>query len=137
AHELDDRCQIIWSGEHPWVALNPGICGSRSLRLLASDGRLTDELVTVPLLGVGSHNHAYLLPSAVYTNISEHRWKALDRWKIRPGERWIFGIQETNHWMAVKIDWKDRLIQLYDPMERTLSRRGKRILGVRAFVTRY
>ncbi|KAK0860550.1 hypothetical protein LTR87_017270 [Friedmanniomyces endolithicus] len=130
AHELDDRCQIIWSGEHPWVALNPGICGSRSLRLLASDGRLTDELVdTVPLLGVGSHNHAYLLPSAVYTNISERRWKALDRWKIRPGERWIFGIQETNHWMAVKIDWKDRLIQSYDPMERTLSRRGKRILG--------
>ncbi len=39
--------------------------------------------------------------------------------------------------MAVKIDWKDRLIQLYDPMERTLSRRGKRILEVRAFVTRY
>ncbi|KAK1044521.1 hypothetical protein LTR74_018284 [Friedmanniomyces endolithicus] len=49
AVELEKEGQEIWTGAHPLIMLIAGFCKPRDLRLLASDGRLTDEFLnTVP-----------------------------------------------------------------------------------------
>ncbi|KAK3066367.1 hypothetical protein LTR53_017319, partial [Teratosphaeriaceae sp. CCFEE 6253] len=64
ADELEDQGQEIWTGAHPSIMLSAGFCKPRDLRLLASDGRLTDEFLnTVPVLGDCKDTDGYLLPT--------------------------------------------------------------------------
>ena len=118
--------------------LSTGFCKPRDLRLLASDGRLTDEFLNaIPVLGDCKDTDGYLLPTFVVQLITEARFKDLDRWTTgvpKQSKPWVFGLQESNHWMAVRIDWTGRLIQHYDPMHQKLTGRSRRILQVRVAV---
>ncbi|KAK0972237.1 hypothetical protein LTR54_017621 [Friedmanniomyces endolithicus] len=132
ADELENQGQEIWTGAHPLIMLSAGFCKPRDLRLLASDGRLTDEFLnTVPVLGDCKDTDGYLLPTFVVRLIEEARFKDLDRWTTgipKQSKPWVFGLHERNHWMAVRIDWTGRLIQHYDPMHQKLTERSRRIL---------
>ncbi|KAK0950573.1 hypothetical protein LTR91_025569 [Friedmanniomyces endolithicus] len=132
ADELESQGQEIWTGAHPLIMLSTGFCKPRDLRLLASDGRLTDDFLNaIPVLGDCKDTDGYLLPTFVVQLITEARFKDLDRWTTgvpKQSKPWVFGLQESNHWMAVRIDWTGRLIQHYDPMHQKLTGRSRRIL---------
>ncbi|TKA73156.1 hypothetical protein B0A55_10843 [Friedmanniomyces simplex] len=132
ADELEKEGQDIWTGAHPLIMLSAGFCKPRDLRLLATDGRLTDEFLnTVPVLGDCKDTDGYLLPTFVVRLIKEASFKDLDRWTKgvpKQSKPWVFGLHESNHWMAVRIDWTGRLIQHYDPMHQKLTRRSRRLL---------
>ncbi|KAK3067938.1 hypothetical protein LTR53_014871 [Teratosphaeriaceae sp. CCFEE 6253] len=132
ADELESQGQEIWTGAHPLIMLSAGFCKPRDLRLLASDGRLTDEFLnTVPVLGDCKDTDGYLLPTFVVRLIKEARFKDLDRWTTgvpKQSKPWVFGLHESNHWMAVRIDRTGRLIQHYDPMHQKPTGRSRRIL---------
>ncbi|KAK3076087.1 hypothetical protein LTR53_000027 [Teratosphaeriaceae sp. CCFEE 6253] len=83
ADELEKEGQDIWTGANPLIMLTAGFCKQRDLRRLATDGRLTDELLdTVPVLGDCKDTHGYLLPTFVRRLIKEARFKDLDRWTM-------------------------------------------------------
>ncbi|TKA74654.1 hypothetical protein B0A55_07959 [Friedmanniomyces simplex] len=132
ADELENQSQEIWTGAHPLIMLSAGFCKPRDLRLLASDGRLTDEILnTIPVLGDCKDTDGYLLPTFVAQLIREGRFKDLDRWTMgvpKQSKPWVFGLHESDHWMAVRIDWTGRLIHHYDPMHQKLTGRSRRIL---------
>ena len=102
------------------------------------EGNYNVEFVDgVPVTGVIDGRHAYQLPSATYTNITSGKFASLATWvkEIPPGtERWVFGVCEAHHWMAVNIDWNSKVIQHYDPMHdalrKGLSGRARKILNV-------
>ncbi|KAK1093881.1 hypothetical protein LTR48_001439 [Friedmanniomyces endolithicus] len=134
ANELEKEDQDIWTGYHPSIMLTAGICRPRDLHLLATDGRLTDEFLnTIPVLGDCKDTDVYLLPTFVLRLIKEARFKDLDRWTTavpKQSKPWVFGLHESDHWMAVRIDWTGRSIQHYDPMHQKLTGRSRRILQV-------
>ncbi|KAK1810773.1 hypothetical protein LTR12_014857 [Friedmanniomyces endolithicus] len=129
ADELEKEGQDIWTGAHPSIMLSAGFCKPRDLRLLATDGRLTDEFLnTIPVLGDCKDTDGYLLPTFVVRLIKEARSKDLDRWTMavpKQSKPWGFGLHESDHWMAVRIDWTGRSIQHYDPMHQKLTRRSR------------
>ena len=116
------------------VTLSSGICKARDFRVLAQTGQFTDEMVNaVPAQGDFSDVHAFQLPSFLYVEIELGKFKSLDKWLeniVSDRDEWVFGVHQPNHWMVVVIDWSSKTIQLYDPMRKTLSKDGRRILGV-------
>ncbi|KAK1047825.1 hypothetical protein LTR74_017678 [Friedmanniomyces endolithicus] len=132
ADELEKEGQDIWTGAHPLIMLSAGFCKPRDLRLLATDGRLTDEFLnTVPVLGDCKDTDGYLLPTYIVRLIKEASFEDLDRWTKgvpKQSKPWVFGLHESNHWMAVRIDWAGRLIQHYDPMHQKPTTRSQRLL---------
>ncbi|KAK1088984.1 hypothetical protein LTR33_000282 [Friedmanniomyces endolithicus] len=81
AEELEREGQEIWAGEHPSIMLSSGFCKPRDLRILATDGRLTDKFLnTVPVLGQCKDTDRYLLPTFIVRLINDARYKDLDRW---------------------------------------------------------
>ncbi|KAK3116875.1 hypothetical protein LTR53_002315 [Teratosphaeriaceae sp. CCFEE 6253] len=112
--------------------LSAGFCKPRDLSFLASDRRLTDEFLnTVPVLGECKDTDGYLLPTFVVRLIKEARFKDLDRWTTgvpKQSKPWVFGLYESDHWMAVRIDWTKRSIQHYDLMHQKPTGRSRRIL---------
>ncbi|KAK5703540.1 hypothetical protein LTR17_022019 [Elasticomyces elasticus] len=81
AEELEREGRDIWTGARPSIMLTAGICKPRDLRLLATDGRLTDEFLnTIPVLGDCKDTDGYILPTFVVQLINEARFKDLDRW---------------------------------------------------------
>ncbi|KAK6442637.1 hypothetical protein LTR95_001116 [Oleoguttula sp. CCFEE 5521] len=129
AKTLEQNGQEIWTGDAPLIMLSPGMCKAEDLRKLATDGRLNDEFVNiVPLLGDHEDVKEYLLPTFVMELVREARYKDLDTWAAKipkQAKRWAFGVHESGHWMAVRIDWVQRLIQHYDPMHQGATARSR------------
>ena len=102
-----------------------------------------DEFIDgAPLLGTIEESCAYQLPSAIYKNLLAGKFKDLQAWvKNAPHNtrKWVFGICEDRHWMAVRIDWESKLIQYYDPMrdprQKGLSDQAREKLRVSIVVT--
>ncbi|KAK4551545.1 hypothetical protein LTR86_011108 [Recurvomyces mirabilis] len=129
AKTLEQNGQEIWTGNSPLIMLSPGMCKAEDLRKLAADGRLNDEFVNiVPVLGDHEDVKEYLLPTFVMELVREARYEDLDTWAAKipkQAKRWAFGIHESGHWMAVRIDWVQRLIQHYDPMRQGATARSR------------
>lgn len=137
AAALESKQQVICTDEKPSISVNRGIWDPQSLRKLATKGEYNDEFVDgVPLLDVVERAGAYLFMSAVYDNIVSRRYHCLESWlKTADPEKtrvWVFGICESDHWTAVKIDWTSRTIHTYDPMGNGMSARARRNSKVRS-----
>jgi len=132
ADTLERKGEQIWTGDQPLVTMNPGICKPHDLRQLAADGRLNDEFINlVPVLGECKNTGGFLLPTFVMRHIVDAGFKRLDLWTAKipkQSKRWVFGVHESNHWSAVRVGWKERVIQHYDPMHQKPS--ARRILKV-------
>ncbi|KAK6401080.1 hypothetical protein LTR81_023733 [Elasticomyces elasticus] len=132
ADELEREGRDIWTGTRPTIMLTARFCKPRDLHILATDGRLTDEFLnTIPVLGDCKDTDGYLLQTFVVRLIKEARFRDLDRWTMavpKQSKPWLFGLHESDHWMAVRIDWTGRLVQHYDPMHQKLTRRIRRTL---------
>ncbi|KAK0949983.1 hypothetical protein LTS01_025699, partial [Friedmanniomyces endolithicus] len=129
AETLEQEGKEIWTGNQPSIVMSPGICTPRDLRILATDGRLNDELLnTVPVLGDCEDVCGYLLPTFVMQLVRQARYKDLDGWTTKipkQAKRWVFGVHESDHWMAIRIDWTERLIQHYDPLHQSATARSR------------
>ena len=137
ATALESKQQVICIDEKPAISVNQGIWNPRSFRQLATMGEYSDEFVnSVPLLDPVERAGAYLFMSAMYKNIAARRYHCLERWiKTADPEKtriWVFGICESDHWTAVKIDWTSRTIYTYDPMGNGMSTRARRNSKVRS-----
>ena len=136
AETLEREGKVIWTGNQPSIMLSAGICAPQDLRLLATDGRLNDDFLNiVPVLGDCKDVDEYLLPTFVMDHVRRARYKKLETWAAKipkQAERSVFGIHESDHWMAVRIDWAERLIQHYDPMPQGATARSRLTLKVRA-----
>ncbi|TKA26531.1 hypothetical protein B0A54_17517 [Friedmanniomyces endolithicus] len=134
AETLEQEGKEIWTGHQPSIVMSPGICTPRDLRILATDGRLNDELLnTVPVLGDCEDVCGYLLPTFVMPLVRQARYKDLDNWTTKipkQAKRWVFGVHESDHWMAIRIDWTERLIQHYDPLHQSATARSRLTLQV-------
>ncbi|KAK1045455.1 hypothetical protein LTR74_018132 [Friedmanniomyces endolithicus] len=134
AETLEQEGKEIWTGNQPSIVMSPGICTPRDLRILATDGRLNDELLnTVPVLGDCEDVCGYLLPTFFMQLVRQARYKDLDNWTTeipKQAKRWMFGVHESDHWMAIRIDWTERLIQHYDPLHQSATARSGLTLQV-------
>ncbi|KAK0301730.1 hypothetical protein LTR01_009193, partial [Friedmanniomyces endolithicus] len=129
AETLEQEGKEIWTGNQPSIVMSPGICTPRDLRILATDGRLNDELLnTVPVLGDCEDVCGYLLPTFVMPLVRQARYKDSDNWTTKipkQAKRWVFGVHESDHWMAIRVDWTERLIQHYDPLHQSTTARSR------------
>ncbi|KAK0886985.1 hypothetical protein LTR02_017653 [Friedmanniomyces endolithicus] len=129
ANELESKGEEVRTGERGSSVL-PGCCGPHSIRKLAihRDDELNDEIVnTIPIIGVAAESRTYLLPSHAYEHIRKCRFETLAPWvKAFPSVdcRWVFGICQQRHWTAVAIDWRQGMIQHYDPFTGLSKRAG-------------
>ncbi|KAK1807475.1 hypothetical protein LTR12_018175, partial [Friedmanniomyces endolithicus] len=120
-NELESKGEALWTGERGPAAI-AGYCGPSSIRKLAArdDDKLNDEIVnTIPIIAIPADSRIYLLPSYAFEHIRKGRFNRLSSWaKSFPSAncRWVFGVCQQNHWTAVAIDWKEGMIQYYDPL---------------------
>ncbi|TKA25935.1 hypothetical protein B0A54_17419 [Friedmanniomyces endolithicus] len=120
-NELESKGEALWTGERGPAAI-AGYCDPSSIRKLAArdDDKLNDEIVnTIPIIAIPADSRIYLLPSYAFEHILKGRFDRLSSWvKSFPSAncRWVFGVCQQNHWTAVAIDWKEGMIQYYDPL---------------------
>jgi Ulp1 family protease len=105
--------------------VGPASCDWRSILALAPGAWFNDTLIdAIPgLMASTVDSRAFLFSSFLYRAHIENRdFEGANRWiknASRDRSRWLFGICQGAHWVAVEINWESAEIRYYDPKGQT------------------
>ncbi|KAK0255959.1 hypothetical protein LTR35_018291, partial [Friedmanniomyces endolithicus] len=69
---------------------------------------------------------SYLLPEApLPTDQTSYPTASARSGKKERMQAYIPEVHESDHWMAIRIDWTERLIQHYDPLHQSATARSR------------
>lgn len=137
---LRNENKYIEVGEHG-STISTAICLWYSLGRLGPGERFGNDFIeTVPrLMEVPVDCRTFLLSSYLYSaHLQNRNFERADHWvRNIPRAKWVFGICENTHWVAVEIDWELRSIRYYDPKGQTNTYNVRRMATLEVSVIRY